>query len=277
MTRRAADRTTLATATDGTAIAGYVEGEGLPIQFLHPGMDDGRSWSRVTSRLADRFRTMRIHRRLYRLDLDAEAATSMASEIGDVLALADALGRPVLLVGHSSGGVVALEALLAAPDAFAGAVVYEAPVPVDGPLGGAALERARTALADKGPGAALRIFMRDIVRYSAWLSWIFGALAGMVPSLGARVPRQLVDCEAIDRDGVRLDAYAAIDAPVLLLLGERSPTHLATRTAALDAAIPGARTVRLSGQEHTAHRLAPSRIAALIADFAAETLPARPA
>lgn len=264
----------ISTGSDDTAIEGYVEGAGSAILFLHPGMDDGRSWSRVTGRLADRFRTVRLHRRTYRLDLAADPATSLPAEVADVLAAAGALGAPVLLVGHSSGGVVALEALVAAPSKFAGAVIYEAPVPVDGPLGGEALERVKAALAMKGPGAAIRIFMREIVRYPAWLSWIFGALVGMFPGLRARVPRQIVDCEAIDRNGVRLDAYAGIAVPVLMLLGERSPAHLAKRTDALETAIPQARTVRLAGQEHTANRRAPAPVARLIADFATEVFTA---
>lgn len=254
----------------GAAIEGYVEGAGPGILFLHPGMDDARSWSRVTGRLADRFRAVRLHRRTYRLDLAVDPSTSLSAEVADVLAAADALGPPVLLVGHSSGGVVALEALLAARSKFVGAVVYEAPVPVDGPLGGEALERVKQALTRKGPGPAMRIFMREIVRYPAWLSWIFGLLAGAFPSLRLRVPRQIIDCEAIDRNGVRLDAYAGIEVPVLMLVGERSPLHLARRTEALEAAIPQARVVRLAGQEHTANRRAPALVARLIADFASE-------
>ncbi|BBG00561.1 MULTISPECIES: alpha/beta fold hydrolase [Pseudonocardia] len=258
----------LAVAADGTAIHGYVEGAGPPLLVLHPGMDDGRSWARVTHRLADRFRTIRLHRRTYRLDQEVEAATSMAVEVRDVLAVADAIDEPCLLIGHSSGGVVALEALAAAPGTFAGAVVYEAPVPIGGPLGGRALERARAALDRNAPGAALTIFMREIVGYPPWLSRVYGILVGAVPALRARVPRQIVDTEAIDDTGVRLDAYGAIDVPVLLLLGERSPAHLADRTGALATAVPRTRIARLAGQEHNANRRAPDRVARLVAEFA---------
>lgn len=258
--------------SDGAAVEGTVEGSGPTILFLHPGMADGASWSRVTERLAGRFRTVRLHRRTYRLDLDVDASTAMAAEVADIIEVVDALGTPVLLLGHSSGGVVALEALLAAPSKFSGAIIYEAPVPVAGPIGGEALRRAKAALARNRAGAAIRIFMREIVRYPAWLSWIFGALVSMVPSLRARVPRQLMDVEAIDKTGVRLDAYAAISVPVLLLLGDRSPSHLARRTDALNTAVHGARVVRMAGQEHTANRRAPDQVAGLIANFAAEVL-----
>ena len=45
------------------------------------------------------------------------------------------LDRPVL-VGHSSGAVLALEALAAGPGQFAGAFIYEPPLVLDRPLGG---------------------------------------------------------------------------------------------------------------------------------------------
>lgn len=258
----------LASAADGSEIRGFDEGSGPPIIVLHPGMDDGTSWNRVAARLAPCFRVLRPHRRTYRLDLDADARDSMEKEIADVAAVAEAVGPPVVLVGHSSGGVIAIEALLAAPSAFAGAVVYEAPVPIGPPLGGEALERAKAALDAGRVGRAMRIFMRDIVKYPPWLSFVFGLLAGTLPFLRSRVPRQLVDCEAIDRNGVRLESYAGIVHPVLLLLGERSPAHLGERTAALQDAMPGARTVGLPGQEHTANRLAPALVARLVAEFA---------
>jgi pimeloyl-ACP methyl ester carboxylesterase len=69
---------------------------------------------------------VRLHRRQYRLDI--KRACSIAQEAEDVLAIARVIGDPVLLVGHSSGGVVALEALAALPSTFAGAVLYEPPV-----------------------------------------------------------------------------------------------------------------------------------------------------
>ena len=49
----------------------------------------------------------------YHLDPPAPDPYSMTREVEDVLALAEAIGEPMVVVGHSSGGVVALEALAA--------------------------------------------------------------------------------------------------------------------------------------------------------------------
>jgi alpha-beta hydrolase superfamily lysophospholipase len=70
----------------------------------------------------------------------------------EVLAVAAAAGEPVVLAGHSSGAVVALEAALASPAQVAGMVLYEPPVAVTEPLGGDALVRAKAALAVGDPG-----------------------------------------------------------------------------------------------------------------------------
>src|SRR5262245_11075602 len=114
------------TAKDGTEVRAVDQGRGPAILIVHPGFDDGSSWHRVAARLADRFRVVRLHRRQYRLDLPG-GPCAIDQEVDDVLALAGLIGEPVLVVGHSSGAVVALEAL-AASDAFAGAVLYEPPV-----------------------------------------------------------------------------------------------------------------------------------------------------
>ena len=45
-----------------------------------------------------------------------------------VLALAEAIGEPSLLFGHSSGAVIGLESLVARPDHFVGGIVYEPPL-----------------------------------------------------------------------------------------------------------------------------------------------------
>ncbi|MGH8883411.1 MAG: alpha/beta fold hydrolase, partial [Stackebrandtia sp.] len=89
-----------ATASDGVTVRAHDEGRGPVILVLHPGMDDGSSWKRVAARLADRFRMLRLQRRQYRFDLPA--GSTMAEEALDVRALVDAVGEPMLVVGHSS-------------------------------------------------------------------------------------------------------------------------------------------------------------------------------
>ncbi|MES2642737.1 MAG: alpha/beta hydrolase [Myxococcota bacterium] len=257
-------------AHDGTEIRALDEGQGPVVLVLHPGLDDGSMWAPVAARLAPKFRVVRLHRRQYRLDI--APAASIAQEVEDVLALVRHVGSPVLLVGHSSGGVVALEALVADPTAFAGAVIYEAPIVIGPLLGGEAYVRARAAIDAGRPGAAMRIFLADVVRVPRWLAVVAGFFIGVIPRLRALAPRQVDDLGAIDQLGLRLDAYAAVHVPTVLLGGDRSPPHLAERLDALARVMPNAQRLVLAGLGHDAQRRAPDEVVRVIMGLAGRTM-----
>jgi len=240
------------------------EGRGRAILVLHGGMGDVTSWSRVTDLLRDRFRVVRLTRRQYQLDVPRKV--TMADEVAQVREVAATLERPVL-VGHSSGAVLALEALVADPDLYAGAVLYEPPIVLDEPLGGAKLAPARAAIAAGKPGQALRIFLRDVVRTGPLLAAVAGLALTAKPEWAGRVERQLDDNDAIDALGNRLSAYGKIDLPVLLLAGDKSPAHLGERLDALRRTLPDASRLTMHGQGHNAERTAPARVAEAIARF----------
>jgi pimeloyl-ACP methyl ester carboxylesterase len=252
-----------AVARDGTIAEAVDEGIGTPILVLHGGMGDRTTWKSVTDLLNQRFRTVRLHRRQYRLDLDGPPVT-MAQEVEHVSAIAAQLDKP-LLVGHSSGAVLALEALVAEPDTFSGAVLYEPPLVIGPPLGGAPQKEARKALDAGKPGRAFTIFLRDIVRMSPWIAHAAGFMIGRDRDMSARVPRQLDDNDAIDAVGVRLDTYAKIEIPVLLMGGDKSPRHLGDRLDALEKTLPNSRRIVMHGQGHMAEHAAPDRVARAIA------------
>ena len=163
MVRVTSGRVLTAVAADGSTAQAVDEGLGVPILVLHGGMGDSSAWVRVTDLLRDRFRTVRLERRQYRLELPRKI--TMAQEVEHVTAVARRLDRP-LLVGHSSGAVLALEALVAEPELYSGAVLYEPPAVIDKPLGGhsdaqvaaggdpgqASDGRARAAQAEAKPG-----------------------------------------------------------------------------------------------------------------------------
>jgi pimeloyl-ACP methyl ester carboxylesterase len=272
------------TSVDDTEIRAFDEGQGPVILIIHPGFSDGRSWGKVAARLSARFRVVRIVRRHYRLDLPAPSSYSMASEVADVLAMARAVGKPVVIVGHSSGAVVALEALAAAPATFAGAVLFEPPVALEPPAGSEEasseeagseeagskkFDRARSAVTDGKPGKAMQIFVRDVVGVPAAAAWLVRLLVAVSPRLRAMVPRQLTDLDGL---GFRLDAYARIKTPVVLLGGARSPAHLGERLDALAAAMPHAQRVVMPRRDHDAQVKAPGEVAAVIAALAGEVL-----
>jgi pimeloyl-ACP methyl ester carboxylesterase len=259
-----------AVSADGTDVRAFDEGHGPVILIIHPGLDDGRSWKKVARRLAGRFRVVRIVRRHYRVDLPAAPCYSMAREVEDVLALATLPGEPIVVVGHSSGAVVALEALVAAPAAFAGAVLFEPPVATGPSPAGGAVEQAKAAIAAGKPGRAMQIFVRDVVGMPASQAWLMRPLTAVIPRLRSLAPRQITDLDGL---GLRLDVYAQIQTPTVLLGGERSPAHLGKSLDALAAVMPGSEKVILARRDHSAHLKAPGEVAHVIETLAGKVLP----
>jgi pimeloyl-ACP methyl ester carboxylesterase len=262
------------TSADGTDVRAIDQGQGPVILIVHPGLDDGRSWEKVAARLAGRFRVVRLHRRRYRLDLPGGRPCSITQEADDVAAVAEAIGEPLLLVGHSSGAVVALEALVAAPAAFAGAVLYEPPIVIGPPLGGEThtLQRAEAAIAAGRPGRAIAIFLRDLALLPPLIARLVGVFVANDHRMRALAPRQIDDVAAINQLGVRLDTYERIDVPVVLVGGDRSPAHLGERLDALARALPRAEPVVLHGQGHNANLGAPDQIARVVGTLADQVL-----
>ena len=188
----------------------------------------------------------------------------MAREVEDVLALATLLGEPMVVAGHSSGAVVALEALAAAPAAFAGAVLFEPPVATSPLPGGAAIELAKAAIAAGQPGRAMQIFVRDVVGMPASQAWLIRPLTAVIPKMRSLAPRQITDLDGL---GPRLDVYAQIQTPVVLG-GERSPAHLGKSLDALAAVMPCSEKVILARRDHSAHLKAAGEVAHVIETLA---------
>ena len=257
------------TSDDGSRFAVTDEGEGRAILIVHPGGGTSQAWTLVARRLTDRFRVLRFDRRPYRSVSGATPIESMAGEVADVLAVASAVVEPILLVGHSSGAVVALEAALTSPAAFAGLVLYEPPVAVSSPLGGDALRRAQAAIERQDPGRAMAIHLREIVRvpgYQFALLRLFVPLWGRMKQTAAS---QIADDAALESLGVGIDRYRSLNVPTLLLGGARSPHHLRMRLDALEEVLPRVDSVViLERQGHIANVRAPSKLAAIIEGFA---------
>lgn len=268
-------------SADGTEVRAYDEGpsaahaagdRGPAIVLLHPGLDNGTRPKRLAALLTPKYRVLRLIRRQYRLDLKPRP-TTIAQEVEDVVAVARALGGPVLLYGHSDGGVVALEALAAAPDAFAGGVIFEPAAVIDPgePLSGKdgnVLAEARALLAKGKPGKAMNVFFRGTIELPPWQARLAALAVGVVPRYRNLVGAQLDSLEALDNLGVRLDVYSRITVPTVLLGGDQGPAHISRRLNAIAEVMPHARKVIMPGRDHGADLKAPKEVAAVIARLA---------
>ncbi|MGE5689549.1 MAG: alpha/beta fold hydrolase [Pseudomonadota bacterium] len=204
-----------------------------PVVLLHGLAGSSRWWAPVAERLSARHA---VH------PVDLRDAPSAAPE--SLVRLLEPLGR-VQLVGHSLGGLAAIRVAARRPDLVERlALVAPAGIPPDhGPLG-YALPLARE-LAGASP-SFLRLLALDAVRTgprallrSAW------------ELLGADVRAEL----------------AHIEAPTLLVWGERDALVPAAIAEAFTAAIPHARLALVAGAAHVPMLERPEETAAVLLDF----------
>ena len=259
---------------DATTLGGVAvteSGHGPAVLIVHGGSGDGSAWSAVAAALPRDLRVLRYDRFTYRAGTQpSSGAETMAHEVADVLAIADALDGPLVVVGHSSGAVVTLQA--ARQRTFAGMVLYEPPVAVTEPLGGEALRRARAALDAGKKGEAIAIHIGDIVGMHG-LARLIRVVPPVRRAMSRFAPGQIADDEALESVGVGLDQYARIRTPALLLGGAKSPAHLRERLAALAQTLPTVDdVVIIAGQGHMANEGAPQEVARIVAGFAHRVL-----
>ena len=267
------DETVSCTADDGTPIVATATGSGRPLILLAGGIDyRAGGWDRVVHLLTGRHRVVRYVRRFYRPELGDPFRWAMSDEAGDVAALARRLGGSVDLLGHSSGGVVALECLVRDGDLYGSAVVFEAPIVLDRPLGGAALDRARASLTAGRPARSMATFFHDVVGLPTWSSWLGALGVWATPAYRRRIPGQIADLAAIDALGDRRPVYAGIARPLLAIRGTTSPAHLGVRMRALAEVVPSARSWVVQGG-HAAQQRRPQQFAEQILAFLAEAAP----
>lgn len=99
------------------------------VVLVHGSMDRGSSFRRTQRHLAD-LNTLVYDRRGYAHSLSTGPARHLDDQVADLLAVVAPLGdRPVVVVGHSYGGVIALRAAASHPDRFAAIATWEAPTP----------------------------------------------------------------------------------------------------------------------------------------------------
>jgi pimeloyl-ACP methyl ester carboxylesterase len=133
---------------------------------------------------------------------------------------------------------------------------------------GEGLKRARQALTESQPGTAIGMFTQVVAGWPSFLANPAGALTALVPTYRRLIPCQIDDLEAMERLGVRLDAYSRLNLPIAMVGGERSPDCIKEMVAAVAAVLPEGERVTLSGQGHGSHVRDPKQLANVIETFA---------
>jgi pimeloyl-ACP methyl ester carboxylesterase len=255
-------------SADRTRIGVWVSGDGPALLMVHGAMADHTTLAQVVPLLEPHFTVHAMDRRGRGASGDSPTYT-LEQEFADVAGVVDAMAErtqgPVSLYGHSFGATCALEAALRTPHvhrlalyepAFGGIFNY--------PPG--FLDRL-TALVAHGEGEqAVELTFRERVGLSAAQVEALKALPSWTTRVAAAptVPRELAVDATLAFDGSR---YAAMAAPTLLLVGERTGAGQRGIVAAIDAVLPDSRIVPLRGQEHMAQATAPDLVANALIRF----------
>ncbi|MFN8558439.1 MAG: alpha/beta hydrolase [Dehalococcoidia bacterium] len=182
------------------------------------------------------------------------AQTTIADLSADLVGLLDALGvGRAHLLGHSLGGVIALDLLLRRPERVGAAVLLSAtpePVPPE--------QRAR----------ALALLARGDV---AMLPPPAGGEAPRAPAPRAPDPRgwerQAALAHALVNRPDQTPYLEGVTVPALILVGERESEAMQRGAELLHGWIPTSRLVRIEGAGHHAHLEQPDAFERLALDF----------
>ncbi len=239
------------TSKDGTEIAYDQTGKG-PVLILTLGaLNSRKSGARLAKLLATHFTVISYDRRGRGESTDT-APYSHQREVEDIAAIISAVGEPVNLYGHSSGGALALEAALALRKKVKKLAVYEVPYSLDKNARQAAngyLKALKTLLAAGRKGDAVALFVKSVGVSDKQVQAL--KRMPMWKGLEKLAPTLVYDSEVLGK-GHRLPAtrLSKIAVPTLVMHGGAGAAFMRDVAQELGATIPRAIVKTLERQTH---------------------------
>ncbi|WP_336360130.1 alpha/beta fold hydrolase [Haladaptatus sp. ZSTT2] len=240
-------------------------GRGPPLVLVHGTSADHTSWRAISPLLADHVTLYAMIRRGRGESGDA-AEYALEREAEDVVALVEAIDQPVVLFGHSFGGLCALEAAVQT-NTLCGLILYEPAIPMRGHLyDDEVLAEMQSLLTGGANEQMLHLFLREIAELSG----------DQIDALCASPawPSRVKAAHTVLREAYAEEAYvfdprrfAAVTTPTILLAGGNSPSSFRDATAAVADALPNSRIVTLDGQEHVAYYTNPELFVETVLGF----------
>ncbi|SOC53782.1 alpha/beta fold hydrolase [Ornithinimicrobium cerasi] len=252
------------TTPAGMSLSYERSGSGPPLVLVHGALSDHRTnWALVQPTLSRRFTVLALARR-GRGSTEATEGHGVPDEADDLLALIEAVGEPVFLLGHSYGAQCALAAALRMPqERLRKLVVYEPPDPER--VSRDVLARLEVAAASGAWEAFAETFLHDLVSVpEPELAEL--RESDLWPAIVADARASLADLRALTAYRFEAGRFQDLRVPVLLQVGADSPRHLYV-TDVLAAALPDARVTVLPGQAHEAMTTAPELYCASVTEF----------
>jgi pimeloyl-ACP methyl ester carboxylesterase len=252
---------------DGTSIAVECAGAGPNLVIVHGGIGDRGRWKPLFPFLASHFTVCAMDRRGRGASGDS-ADYSLQKEAEDVAAVANSRSGTVFVLGHSIGGVCALEAAFLT-DKISKLVLYEPPLQ----------DRNHSTVATKMENMvrageseqALVTFLQEIVMVSpkeieemkARPSW-----SERVAGIG----KQIREIRALDRYRFDANRMRGLKVPTLLLTGSKTASpDLKRAISSLMDCLPNHSLIVFQGQEHNAMDTVPQEFAEAVTKFLLDT------
>jgi pimeloyl-ACP methyl ester carboxylesterase len=225
-------------------------GVGPTLVLVHGGVGDRTRWTPMFPLLSSHFTVCAMDRRGHGLSGDS-ADYSLQKEAEDVASAVDSRPGTVFVLGHSYGGVAALEATFLT-NRISKLILYEPPLrdPVEHNL--AVAEKMERLIKEGAREQAVVTFETEVVRLSP------SEVAAMKsrptwPELVATIDSQLRQMRALA--AYRFDAtrMSMVHQPTLLLTGGNTTSeYLKQAISSLQMSLPNATLVVLEGQQHNA-------------------------
>ncbi len=252
---------------NGTRLYYELAGTGRPVVLLHGMSLDTRMWDDQFALLADQYQVLRYDARGF--GRSALPTTAPYARVDDLKALLDYLGiTHAALVGLSMGGSMAIDFALTYPETTA------ALIPVDSRLTGWEADPELTAML-----TAVRMQARDAgiaAGRACWMQSQFFAPALENPAVAPRLAEIVADYSGwhwvndnplIPLVPPAVERLGTIQAPTLVVVGERDLQDCHAVADTLQRQIPNARQVVIPQVGHLANMEAPAQFNRLLLDF----------
>jgi pimeloyl-ACP methyl ester carboxylesterase len=255
---------------DGCDLYYEEAGGGAPILLIHPSGATASTWGSAVDELARMGQVITYDRRGYARS-GGEPVRKVSTHTADAAALLERLGAaPAVVVGTSSGAIIAIDLAVRRPDLVRAVIEHEGPWRFTRHLPTGSQIRTFATMGSfvlRGrPSDAAEALLRSAYGYreggSAWDAF---------PDEWRRVGREnakatLWDFLTTIGNHPTAKDLATISVPVVCSYGARSPDFMVRCTRSFAAAIPGAKGHRIDGAAHAAPFDATTDFVELIAD-----------
>jgi pimeloyl-ACP methyl ester carboxylesterase len=237
----------IVTSQDGTPIAYQRSGSGPPLLLVHGAVGDHTRWASVLPTLEQHFTVYAMDRRGRGESGDAPDY-ALEREFEDVAAMVDSIGGQINLLGHSFGGLCALEAALGT-SRLRRLVLDEPDVLAPADPSDEALCRIRGLIDAGDREGALILFLGEIAKVSPRDIDTLRSLPSW-PARVAMVHTALREQQALDNYRSDVARFKDLAVPTLLVLGGNSAPENRANIALLAASLPHSRIAVIPGEGH---------------------------